>query len=327
MNAARVVDRPDPFVVPQALNRLRRSGFALSVEGGKLIVAPGSRLTDADRTFLRAHKPALVALLEDPPASPAPVIDWEAFEERAAIMEYDGGLTREEAERKALAALGLTASPASPTPDASANLNRPSLAPPIADPDMEAKLVAELPGILAWSIRGCLAWQRDGLGIPQAVRVATEAYRADMDALAAWMSECCVTGKRCEAKAADLYSSYTRWCESNGETPEAQRKWGMRLTERGFIRQKRMIGHCWIGIGLLETTHHDPYDPYDPEMTSFEPNVQTSPKNDDSGSYGSYGSYPPPKPPEKPPLSSVEAPESGLEPGLSSVTRDIEVFD
>lgn len=140
MNAARVVDRPDPFVVPQALNRLRRSGFALSVEGGKLIVAPGSRLTDADRTFLRAHKPALVALLEDPPASPAPVIDWEAFEERAAIMEYDGGLTREEAERKALAALGLTASPASPTPDASANLHRPSLAPPIADPNLDRAL-------------------------------------------------------------------------------------------------------------------------------------------------------------------------------------------
>ena len=83
---------------------------------------------------------ATVALLEDPPASPAPVIDWEAFEERAAIMEYDGGLTREEAERKALAALGLTASPASPTPDASANLNRPSLAPPIADPNLDRAL-------------------------------------------------------------------------------------------------------------------------------------------------------------------------------------------
>lgn len=27
----------------------------------------------------------------------------EAFEERAAIMEFDGGLTREEAERRAMA--------------------------------------------------------------------------------------------------------------------------------------------------------------------------------------------------------------------------------
>ena len=171
MNAARVVDRPDPFVVPQALNRLRRSGFALSVEGGKLIVAPGSRLTDADRTFLRAHKPALVALLEDPPASPAPVIDWEAFEERAAIMEYDGGLTREEAERKALAALGLTASPASPTPDASANLNRPSLAPPIADPDLDRAL-----GVLHTLYRQHVARLRAGGHGPRGAMVHRSDY-------------------------------------------------------------------------------------------------------------------------------------------------------
>ena len=36
-------------------------------------------------------------------AAQAPVVDWEAFEERAAIMEYDGGLTRNEAEAKAMA--------------------------------------------------------------------------------------------------------------------------------------------------------------------------------------------------------------------------------
>lgn len=33
--------------------------------------------------------------------------DWkEAFEERAAIMEYDGGLSREEAERRAREIVG-----------------------------------------------------------------------------------------------------------------------------------------------------------------------------------------------------------------------------
>lgn len=179
MNAARVVDRPDPFVVPQALNRLRRSGFALSVEGGKLIVAPGSRLTDADRTFLRAHKPALMALLKDPPASPAPVIDWEAFEERAAIMEYDGGLTREEAERKALA--GLVQTPA-PDPDASANLHRPD-APPISDPDLDRALgvlntlyrqhVARL-AAGGHSPRGAMVHRSDYFKALRKVRIATD---------------------------------------------------------------------------------------------------------------------------------------------------------
>jgi hypothetical protein len=34
--------------------------------------------------------------------------DWEAFEERAGIMEYDGGLSRFEAETLAAKAQGLT---------------------------------------------------------------------------------------------------------------------------------------------------------------------------------------------------------------------------
>lgn len=44
-------------------------------------------LPDALLTKLRACKPELLALLE-------------AFEERAAIMEFDGGLSRDEAERQ-----------------------------------------------------------------------------------------------------------------------------------------------------------------------------------------------------------------------------------
>ena len=39
-----------------------------------------------------------------PPVTPVPDID--AFEERAAIMEYDGGLTRAEAEDRAAQAQG-----------------------------------------------------------------------------------------------------------------------------------------------------------------------------------------------------------------------------
>ena len=163
----------EPMAVVRALRRMERAGFEIRVKGERLQVAPAENLTDADRTFLRAHKPALVALLEDPPASPAPVIDWEAFEERAAIMEYDGGLTREEAERKALAALGLTASPASPTPHppASANLNRPSLAPPIADPNLDRAL-----GVLNTLYRQHVARLREGGHGPRGAMVHRSDY-------------------------------------------------------------------------------------------------------------------------------------------------------
>ena len=156
-------------------------------------------------------------------------------------------------------------------------------------PTMEERLTAELPGILAWAVQGGLDWQRDGLGMAAAVQAATASYQADMDVLAAWINDCCVAGKRFEAKAADLYASYTGWCDASGETAEPQRRFGMRLTERGFTRQRRLAGHFWLGIGL-KSPDHDPYDPYDPEKAVFRADMKSRGESAKSGSYQSYGS-------------------------------------
>lgn len=163
---------------------------------------------------------------------------------------------------------------------------------PRKDPDMEARLIKELPGIMNWAICGCLDWQKHGLGLAEAVKTATSAYQAEMDVLAGWIADCCVVGKRYEAKAADLYRSYSEWCEQFGEHPEPQRRWGMRLGERGgFTRQRRMAAHFWLGIGLKSP--HDPYDPNDPEKASSPREINTRSKYAESGSYGSYQSCPP----------------------------------
>jgi putative DNA primase/helicase len=45
------------------------------------------------------------------------------------------------------------------------------------DPQLSQKLLAEKEGILAWAVRGCLAWQRDGLNPPPDVLRANQAYR------------------------------------------------------------------------------------------------------------------------------------------------------
>jgi putative DNA primase/helicase len=122
---------------------------------------------------------------------------------------------------------------------------------PVKDTAMEAKLTAELPGILNWAIQGCLDWQRHGLKAPAMVKAATEGYRQEMDVLAVWIADCCVVKERCETKAADLYASYTAWCEQSGEHAEKQRKFGMRLKERGFENFLSTGGYSkWKGIGL-----------------------------------------------------------------------------
>lgn len=112
----------------QALERLRKAGFVpgISPTGG-LLIEPASRLTAAQRAYIRAHKVLLVEALRAelapvaeifPIAPVMPVVavvdfDQDAFEERAAILEYDAGFSREEAERRALALM--SASPVDST--------------------------------------------------------------------------------------------------------------------------------------------------------------------------------------------------------------------
>lgn len=115
------------------------------------------------------------------------------------------------------------------------------------------KLSAELPGILAWAVKGALEWQEKGLDAPPEVLEATEAYRSEMDVLGDFLAERCVTGPGVKATAAQLYKAYLSWCEENGEKPVSQRAFGLRLSERGFER-KRGTGnqHMWVGIALRE---------------------------------------------------------------------------
>jgi P4 family phage/plasmid primase-like protien len=58
------------------------------------------------------------------------------------------------------------------------------------DPDLEAKLREEWPGILAWAIRGCVDWQANGLVRPGVVLQATAEYFAAQDTFQQWQEEC-----------------------------------------------------------------------------------------------------------------------------------------
>jgi len=76
------------------LSELTAAGLALAAEGDRLVVTPATRLTDATRQAIRAHKVELVVAL-----MLARLRD--VYGERAAIIEYDGKVSRPEAERVA----------------------------------------------------------------------------------------------------------------------------------------------------------------------------------------------------------------------------------
>lgn len=118
---------------------------------------------------------------------------------------------------------------------------------------LSAKLRAEHRGILAWAVRGCLVWQRDGLAEPECVRQATAHYRAAEDIIGQYIAERCIIGDDSSgfpvrAKSSDVYADYKHWCEANGLRHATKTKLTQALAERGIGQD---TGRRWYdGIGL-----------------------------------------------------------------------------
>ncbi len=134
-----------------------------------------------------------------------------------------------------------------------------------ADPKLPDKLRAELAGVFAWMVEGCLEWQEHGLEEPTTVTDATQHYREEMDTLAAFFEDRCVIREGVMTPASLLYKQYQMWCDDAGENAETQKMFGMRLSERGFVSEKIKHGEHkdrkgWFGIGL-RAGHPDPEDP------------------------------------------------------------------
>jgi putative DNA primase/helicase len=118
------------------------------------------------------------------------------------------------------------------------------------DKHLPEKLRKELPGILAWAVRGCLAWQKDGLAPPEKVRAATADYRAESDWMSAFLEEKCVRKDGAETQAGKLYGAFgTWWPPDEGDLP-TQKQFGRRLRIAGLHNKKKGGIKWWIGVAL-----------------------------------------------------------------------------
>jgi putative DNA primase/helicase len=128
-----------------------------------------------------------------------------------------------------------------------------------ADRDLDQKLRAELPGILAWAVRGALEWQQRGLPPPEVVRNATEGYRTESDPLWQFIKECCVLGARHTIKSTHAFRAYQAWCATEGMGERemlTSTKFGKRMSAR-FERKHTNSGNVYAAVGLL-SEHADP---------------------------------------------------------------------
>jgi putative DNA primase/helicase len=124
----------------------------------------------------------------------------------------------------------------------------------------------EAAGILAWAVRGCIAWQQVGLNIPDCIRTATQAYRNDMDVVGQYLDEMCVTAPHWTIRKMSLFEAYEAWCRQREEEPLKFKAFNSRIAERGYkgtLNAKSQAEWCGISLAsdrsILAETTSSPY--------------------------------------------------------------------
>lgn len=124
------------------------------------------------------------------------------------------------------------------------------------DKTLDERLKAELPGLLAWAVQGCLEWQRLGeLQEPEAVVESTTAYRSEMDDVGRFLTEVCLLGQDYyKTQASALLKAYHLWC---GQTTMTSKAFAQRLSEKRYESKRSNSANFWLGIGLPSDASSD----------------------------------------------------------------------
>jgi putative DNA primase/helicase len=116
------------------------------------------------------------------------------------------------------------------------------------DEHLKENLQSEWPGILAWMIEGCLAWQRQGLNAPESVLAATNEYMESEDAILTWLAERCDRKPNLEQKADSLFSSWSGWARFSGEQIGTKKEFYAAMRRHGFEGKKQNDGLHFFGL-------------------------------------------------------------------------------
>ena len=122
------------------------------------------------------------------------------------------------------------------------------------DKDLSDKLGLELPGILAWAVRGCMAWRQEGLKPPTLVQQATEEYRESQDVVGRFIEECCDVPWVPRGESLSLlYRAYTHWQKDDESECLAKDTFAKRLGKLGFKKGKGKGTRIYEGIELVDS--------------------------------------------------------------------------
>jgi putative DNA primase/helicase len=114
------------------------------------------------------------------------------------------------------------------------------------DLKLESKLKDEWGGILAWAVRGCLAWQKKGLSPSPKIHAASACYRTECDLIGEFLEDYTLDPQGQISQQA-FWEEWRAWCQNNGVREGSKKAFTLKLEGRG-------IGpHGWKG-GIRQYT-------------------------------------------------------------------------
>ena len=103
------------------------------------------------------------------------------------------------------------------------------------DQEIDQKLAAEAPGILAWAVRGCIDWQaQHHLNPPAVIDAATKAYRSEMDYFTDFLEAMDEMVGKDEWKRAEWHEEYVEYARKNGMPKLNARAFHKQMVEHGY---------------------------------------------------------------------------------------------
>jgi phage/plasmid-associated DNA primase len=123
---------------------------------------------------------------------------------------------------------------------------------PAKDVARPERLRAEAEGILAWAVRGAVAYRREGLRVPSVVAASRGEYKADMDLLADWVAERCVDGGTDSVSLDALWLDWEPWARVRGELRfvPSRKALSKKLQAKGYLRERGRFGAVFLGLKL-----------------------------------------------------------------------------
>jgi putative DNA primase/helicase len=107
--------------------------------------------------------------------------------------------------------------------------------------------------VLAWAVRGCREWQRDGLGTCAAIEASSAAYRREQDRVAGFFEDRCEFDPLADVSSRSLRDEYEKWCQKQRTRPVGQKELAAKLRERGCESRKVHGGVMdWGGLRLTD---------------------------------------------------------------------------